>query len=302
MSSSKRTNHTIRHQMKPTCNVILLFIPILLWLAACAPQSSQPFEADNIFAWCIVPFDSEERSPQERLDMLADLGIKRYAYDWRQKHLDEMASEIELAQEQGIDIMAVWMWIDANSDSVGHLSAANERVLSILEKTGLQTTIWLSFHENYFADLAPAEALAKGVDMVKYIASRAQPMGGKVGLYNHGAWFGEPENQVAILKAIPEYSIGLIYNFHHAHEQLSAYPQLVKTMKPYLWAVNLNGMKAEGPKILPIGKGDREQEMIQLLKDEGFAGPWGVLGHVETADVRLILEENLAGLRSLEID
>lgn len=274
----------------------------LLLLAACGSPTEQHFKADNTFAWCIVPFDSKERSPEERLDMLQDLGITSYAYDWREKHLDEMATEIQLAADREIEIMSVWLWIDANHDTLGQLSASNERVLQILEESGLKTSIWMSFHENYFAGLEPVEALAKGIEMVKYIGTRAQKVGGKVGLYNHGAWFGEPENQIAILKALPEYSIGLIYNFHHAHEQLDAYPDLVKTMKPYLWAVNLNGMKAAGPKILPIGKGDLEQGMIQLLKDEGFEGPWGVLGHVETADVKVILEENLAGLRTLELE
>lgn len=287
--------------MKNKSPFLFLMSLTVLSLVACTPQEEAYFNTDNTFAWCIVPFDSEERSPSERLDMLTELGIKSYAYDWREKHLDEMAQEIQLAQEKGIEMLSVWMWIDANNDSIGRLSAANERVLSILEETGLKTTIWMSFHENYFADLAPVEALDKGIAMVRYISTRAQKVGGKVGLYNHGAWFGEPENQIAILKALPEFSIGLIYNFHHAHEQLSAYPDLVKQMEPYLWAVNLNGMRAEGPKILPIGKGDKEQEMIQQLRDAGFDGPWGVLGHVETADVKLILAENLAGLRSLEI-
>lgn len=288
-------------QLKNNSLFLFLMSLIVLSLVACTPQEEAYFQADNTFAWCIVPFDSEERSPAERLDMLTDLGIKSYAYDWREKHLDEMAQEIQLAQEKGIEMLSVWMWMDANNDSIGHLSASNERVLRILGETGLKTTIWMSFHENYFADLAPVEALDKGIAMVRYISTRAQKVGGKVGLYNHGAWFGEPENQIAILKALPEFSIGLIYNFHHAHEQLAAYPDLVKQMEPYLWAVNLNGMRAEGPKILPIGKGDKEQEMIQQLKDAGFDGPWGILGHVETADVKLILEENLAGLRSLEI-
>jgi len=274
----------------------------LLLLAACEPASVPYFEADNTFAWCIVPFDSEERSPEERLDMLQNLGITSYAYDWREKHLDEMANEIQLATDRGIEIIGVWLWIDGNNDTLGQLGAANERVLQILEKSGLKTSIWMSFHENYFAGLEPVEALAKGIEMVKYIGTRAQKVGGKVGLYNHGAWFGEPENQIAILKALPEYSIGLIYNFHHAHEQLEVYPDLVKEMTPYLWAVNLNGMKVGGPKILPLGKGDLEQGMIQLLKNEGYEGPWGILGHVETADVKLILEENLTGLQTMELE
>jgi hypothetical protein len=71
-------------------------------------------------------------------------------------------------------------------------------------------------------------------------------------------------------------------------------------MMPYLWAVNLNGMKEEGPKILPIGKGNLEGEMIRLLEEKGYRGPYGVLGHVEEADVKVILERNLEGLRYLQ--
>ena len=70
---------------------------------------------DNLYAWCIVPFDSKERSPEERIQMLSDLGINKYAYDWREKHLPEMADEWQLAQENDIEVMAVWMWIDQRS-------------------------------------------------------------------------------------------------------------------------------------------------------------------------------------------
>ena len=93
--------------------------------------------------------------------------------------------------------------------------------------------------------------------------------------------------------------MGLIYNFHHAHEQLEAYPQIVADMLPYLWGVNLNGMRKEGPKILPVGKGNLEQDMISLLLAKGYKGPFGILGHVEDADVELILRENLSGLSEL---
>jgi hypothetical protein len=36
--------------------------------------------------------------------------------------------------------------------------------------------------------------------------------------------------------------------------------------------------------------------MLERLLDAGFTGPFGVLGHVDDADVREILEGNLKGL------
>ena len=78
-------------------------------------------------------------------------------------------------------------------------------------------------------------------------------------------------------------------------------PQIVKTIRPYLSFVNINGMRREGPKILPIGKGDQEQEMIKLLINAGFTGPWGILGHVKNKDVKIVLEENISGIKSLNL-
>ena len=65
---------------------------------------------------------------------------------------------------------------------------------------------------------------------------------------------------------------------------------------PYLWVVNLNGMRPEGPKILPFGTGTHERAMLQRVLDAGFTGPFGVLGHVGDADVKVILDGNLQGL------
>jgi hypothetical protein len=93
--------------------------------------------------------------------------------------------------------------------------------------------------------------------------------------------------------------VGIIYNFHHAHEQLDRYQQIVDEALPYLWAVNLNGMKENGPKILPIGSGDREKAMMTYLQNVGFKGQIGILGHVEDADVAVILQQNLDGLKTV---
>ena len=94
--------------------------------------------------------------------------------------------------------------------------------------------------------------------------------------------------------------VGLIYNFHHGHGQIEAFPALLKKMQPWLWTVNLNGMKKEGPQILPIGSGDKELDMLKTLKKSGFHGSIGILGHIEDEDVEKVLQRNLQGLRTIE--
>jgi hypothetical protein len=72
-------------------------------------------------------------------------------------------------------------------------------------------------------------------------------------------------------------------------------------MMPYLWYVNINGMRREGPKIIPVGQGVLEEKMIRQLIKKGYKGPFGILGHVETADVSHILQNNLYGFYNLKL-
>ncbi|MGI9544848.1 MAG: sugar phosphate isomerase/epimerase family protein [Cyclobacteriaceae bacterium] len=255
----------------------------------------------DVYPWCIVAFDSLERSSAERINMLKKLGFVKYAYDWRDKHLDEMDRELELAKESNIEVISVWLWLNAERDSLGKLSSSNDRIFEILKKIQLRTTLWLSFSNNFFDGLTQEQSMSVAIDMIKFVNAKAEEIGCQVALYNHHGWFGDPSNQVDIIKALPQCSLSIVYNFHHAHEYLEEFPQIVKKIKPYLSWVNLNGIKEEGPQILPIGEGDYEFEMITLLINEGFEGPWGILGHVESEDVKRVLERNIEGLNSLEI-
>ncbi len=257
--------------------------------------SAQTLKMDNLFAWCIVPYDNQHRTPEQRIEMLKKLGFKSYAYDWREVHLPEMVTEIGLARKNSIEMNAVWMWLD-NNDVVGNLSANNRKVLQSIEETGLKTQIWVSFPEDYFDNLDERQRLEKAIKIVGYVSNEAKRLNCKVGLYNHGGWFGRPENVVKICDALKGKNVGVIFNFHHAHDMINELQQLVQLMKPYLWAVNLNGMNPGGPKILTIGSGEREAEMLAILKTSGFNGPFGILGHVEDADVELVLRNNLNGL------
>jgi hypothetical protein len=79
-------------------------------------------------------------------------------------------------------------------------------------------------------------------------------------------------------------------------DQFEAYLQ---KMLPYLSTININGMKVEGPKIITLGEGDRELEMLSIIRASGYSGPIGIIGHTEGEDIRVVLERNLKGLEAL---
>ncbi len=280
--------------------LLYLIVPaVVLTTQNCNHRSLALPDMEKYYAWCIVPFDNQKRTPEQRVEMLKELGFKSYAYDWREEHLPEMAREFHLAAKNNIEIIAVWLWID-RKDAAGNLSENNQKVLEALRETQLKTQIWVSFPDNYFNNMDDELKLEEAAEMISYISLEAEDIGCRVGLYNHGGWFGRPENLVRVIESMPRLDIGIVFNFHHAHDMIDEFPELVKMMKPYLWAVNLNGMNPDGPKILTIGKGKWEEFMIVTLEENGYNGPYGVLGHVNDADVKEVLKANLQGLQTLK--
>lgn len=65
------------------------------------------FKRDNLYTWCIVPYDKLERTTLERIEMLNELGIQSYGYDWRNENLAMMEEEFLLAKKNNIGIECV---------------------------------------------------------------------------------------------------------------------------------------------------------------------------------------------------
>ncbi|PSR53525.1 AP endonuclease [Adhaeribacter arboris] len=280
------------------CFAVLLFLSNLGNRSLFAQKRQVPlFAKQNLVAWCIVPYDSVKRTPEQRAQMLQELGIKKFAYDWRDQHLPTMAHEIATMRQAGIALKSIWFWVNGSPDQV--LDKTNEFILETLKQQNARTELWLSFNEKYFAGLTNEAKLKKAVAAVGYINKRAQAIGCTVMLYNHGDWFGEPENQIKIIKALRTKNLGMVYNFHHAHEQVKNFPNLLKQMKPYVTTININGMRTGGPKILPLGKGDLEEQMLKEVKASGFSGSLGIIGHTENEDVKQVLLGNLEGLKQI---
>ncbi len=275
-----------------------IFIGILLMGSIGCAEESKEIKMDKLFAWCIIPYDAKERNTEERMAMLQKLGIESYAIDWRNEHLDILADEIVAARENDIDVEAMWLWVD-NTNQPDSLNETNERVLAAVDSTDIETTFWLGINSNFFEGLSTKASMDKLKRLIAYLDDRAKDLDCKLALYNHGDWFGEPVNMVNVLSQLPDRNVGIVYNFHHAHPQLEDLEANITAMLPYLVAVNLNGMNPDGPKILPIGKGSEEKQMIEMVLNAGFTGPFGILGHVGDRDVELVLQENLDGLIDL---
>lgn len=262
-------------------------------LLACGPFSGRPraaesaFKKDNMVAWCVVPFDAAGRSPEERAKMLEELGIRKLAYDWRKRHVDEFEREIEACRKHDIEFFSFWQ---------GH-----PEFYKLVRKHDVHPQMWR---------IVPSPEGDNQQERVKAAAQKLMPavkrtreLGCKLGLYNHGGWGGRPENMVAVCEWLRQHAdadhVGIVYNFHHGHEQIDEWDRVFRLMKPYLLCLNLNGMSKDGPMILPIGEGEHEKEMIRTVVESDYSGAIGILDHRPEVDAEKSLRQNLRGLKKI---
>lgn len=269
----------------------MLRFALLAAVALLAPpaRAADPFRSENLVAWCVVPFDAKNRGPAERAEMLARLGFTKFAYDWRAPHLPAFDQEVQELKRRKVELTAVWFPAALNAEA--------RQLLEVVRKHGLKTQLWVTITNTPGADdAAKAEGVAK---VIRPIAEEAAKLGCTVGLYNHGGWFGEPENQLAVIERLKLSNVGIVYNLHHGHDHLDRFAKVLAAMKPHLLCLNLNGMvkggDQAGKKILPLGQGDLDAELLKAIRESGYAGPVGIIGHTnDDAEDRLL--DNLAGL------
>jgi sugar phosphate isomerase/epimerase len=275
-----------------TVAVLLSLCPLLA-----APSS---WSRERLQAWCIVPYDAKKRTPEQRAVMLKELGILRYAYDHRPEHVPTFDREIEVMKAQGIEITA-W-WFPTTLDDTARI------ILSAIERHGIKPALWVQGGPGGPVHNAAGqrERVREEAERLRPLAVEARRLGCQLGLYNHLGWFGDPDNQLLVLAALEAEgfdNVGLVFNFHHAHDYTRNFAHLWPRLSAHVLAVNLNGMTPnadrEGRKILPMGEGTDELALLRVIKASGWQGDVGVLSHLTDADAAETLARNLAGYNRL---
>ena len=276
-------------------------LTIIALFFSCNTNSKKEIDISEVAPWCIVTFDKLQRTPEQRIAMLKEFGFTKYGYNWREKNLVDTKKEFALAKENNIDITSTLVWLNPKRDSIGKLSPRNQKMLSILKETDNKPIVWVSFSDSFFKKLNQVESIELAINFIKYVKPLIDDAGCKMALYNHRGWFGNPFNQVAILQQLAKDDIHLkmAYNFHHAHHFTDEFDKVVKAISPYIYHINLNGMKKDGPEILTLGAGDLEAKMINTLLENGYKGSWGILGHINEEDVQQVIDRNIKGYKTL---
>jgi len=298
------------------------------------------WEHDNLLAWCVVRYDDMKRGPQERAQMLERLGFRHYAYDWPEINAAIFDAEIEALQNRQIDLTACWfsleaddpgakailetfkrhnihpqLWVPLFADDV--LKAVNAQVkmmpkpaewqkLSDAKRKHIIAKLQKSLSPTVARDFPKTaeeqeRRVIREANRLNALVKLAAPYGCKIMLYNHNAWAGMIENQVAVIErlaALGVTDIGIVYNFRHArdefHDDSKNFPALWEKMKAHVVVVNVTGMQMEGLDIYP-SQGNGELEMMHTIEASGWQGRVGLIAE-KGGDAEITLKNYITGL------
>lgn len=279
-----------------SCKVIAASVLLmLLFRTATIAQQSTLYAKNNLIAWCIVPFDNKNRTPEQRAQMLNDLGINKLAYDWREKHVSTFDDELNALKKHNITLQSFWYYSGPEPEKDKNFAT----IIDLLKRHNVKTQIWTMITGIKDLDsMTQQQKVAAVAKPVKYIAEQAAKVGSTVGLYNHGGWFGEPENELAIIEYLNMPNIGMVYNFSHSEEQIHRFPSFYPKILPYLLAINLTGLQGGIPaRVVPVGEGNIEYKMMKIIEESTYRGPIGIINEDFAPDAKDGLKMNMEGLK-----
>ena len=144
---------------------------VLLLLLSASVLGADLFDKQNLAAWCIVPFDAAKRGPEARTEMVAKMGLKKVAYDWRQEHVAEFEREILAYQKHGIEMFAFW--------------GMHDEAFRLFEKYKLHPQLWIMMKGTGETQDAKVKSAAEGL---LPILAKAKAIGPK--LIHEIDWIG----------------------------------------------------------------------------------------------------------------
>ncbi len=287
--------------LKPACAFLIFAVLFtasrLCTLAADAGSGAAGsiWDHDNLHAWCVVPFDAKHRDSEERAAMLEQLGFKHFVYDWRPSNIPTFDAEIDALQKHHIDLLAWWSPTSANDPEA-------LAILELFKRHNVHPQLWVFGGGPYtHSPQEQATRVQQESDRIEGMVKLAQPYGVSIELYSHNGWFGNEDNQIAIIEELKKRGItgvGMVYNFSHAtdqdHDDTVNFPELWKRMQPYVVAVNLTGI-GPGMKDDYLTRGTHEMDMMRTIQDSGWKGPIGLIAE-RGGDAEVTLGNYMKGL------
>jgi alpha-L-fucosidase len=258
--------------------IIFGLVALSLAAAAAAESGRWPF-----FPFCIDTHDSEKRSLQEQAAMLVELGYEGMGHLW----LDNIEERLRTLDERNLKLFQITLKLSLNPDEAPYDPRLKE-VLPLLKGRGVQLALIMG-------GMAPSDPQGdpRAVEIVREIATMAQPHGVELLLYPHITdWLERLQDCVRVCEQVAMPNVGVMFNLcHWLKVDGKDLEPLLRSAMPHLRAVSIHGADSveevqagTGNWIQPLGRGTYDvPALLGLLRELGYTGPvglqcWGIEG------------------------
>jgi sugar phosphate isomerase/epimerase len=245
--------------------------------------------------------DAQKRTLEQQAEMLAKLGFDGAGH----VGLDNVGERLRTLDDVGLRLFLVGLRIDVTDADRPYLSKMQE-VLPLLKDRDV--LMYLTIGGLQPSDVSGDEI---AVPLLREIARIAAESRVRVALYPHtGDWLVRVDHAVRLAKQVDRPHLGVMFNLCHflRNEDISTLESVITSAKAHLFAVSINGADPAGRVdgnwrrlIQPLDRGTFDTYgLLNLLADEGYAGPVALMCYGIGGDAREHLARSINRWRQLQ--
>jgi sugar phosphate isomerase/epimerase len=245
--------------------------------------------------------DARKRSLPEQAEMLKDLGYAGAGHLW----LDQVPERLKTLEAAGLKLFQIYLRVSIAADAQPPYDARLKETLPLLRGRGTMLAVLMTGGK-------PSDPAgdARAVELLREIATLAEPHGVTLALYPHvNDWLERVEDALRLAQKVDRANVGVMFNLCHwlkLDDEKNLKP-LLASVGTRLLAVSVNGCdrgpevkSGKGRWIEPLDTGDFDfPGLLQALREVHYTGPvglqcWGIPG-----DARDHLARSMAAWRAL---
>jgi len=254
-----------------------------------APPAANPFYAMDTSVW-----GWKDRTPEEVIGMLEELGYDGYGHSGAQ----DIPEYLDVCKDKGLQFFNTYIGLDLDRADLDPALLTAARQLQ-----GSGAMLWMPVTSKHY-DRAEQSGDQIAVQRLRELADTVQPLGIQIALYPHSFFYVETvEDALRIAKQVNRRNVGVTFNLCH-HLRIVAEPDIEDTLVralPYLFQVSINGAdsgdttKMDWDRLIqPLDAGTYDVgEFVLLLRRLGYRGPIGLQGYGIPGEPRANLQRSI---------
>ena len=263
---------------------------------ACAAELPNPF-----FAMDTGTQDATHKTPAEQVALVKEIGFAGVGPTYH--NAAELQQWLVALDQNRLKMFALYLPLQL--DDVSASLASVKEAAAVLR--GRDTLLWIYVTSKRGSQLETNDETV-ALQALREISGYANDAGLRVALYPHTGFLVQSvEDAVRLAEKVHRKNLGVTFNLcHWLMVDGKDLAESLKTARPYLFCVTINGADAGGTSwkelIQPLDRGTYDvSQVLRLLRKMKYPGPIGLQHYGIGGDARENLEHSMEGWRRVSV-